>query len=577
MLAIAAVVAPARRAVGAEPGSASLDAKPPPGPGPELLREAWAARCSAQTRPSLRVRCEQAARLYATTARALWWTAAGPSPQAQALSAALRDAAKRGLEPAHYAAGARAARPAAAPVSPAEQAERDVTLSIAALRFASDLQVGRVPPPDAGFAVLPQADAHDLLADVVSLARAQDVEAALDAMDPPFAAYGLLESALAHYRALARDASLTVALPDRIVRPGEPLREAPALRRRLAATGDLRAKVADPDAPVYDTPLAAAVRRFQRRHGLSPDGILGPDTAAALAVPLAERVRQIEYALERFRWLPHRFASPPLAVNIPELRLFALREEGGRYVRSDEDLSMRVIVGEAWERQTPVFHSDLQRIVFWPYWHVPSSIVREEMLPAILRDPGHLERQQLEIVARYGADETLPPSPDNLARLGRDELRLRQRPGRHNALGLVKFLLPNPYRVYLHGTPERWLFAEERRALSHGCIRVEDPLALARYVLRDEPGWTPERIETALAGPDTLELDVTHPVPVYVLYATAVARSDGSVHFFEDLYGLDTWLRILLDGIPPDAARACSDAAPHCAYGSLASHSGSSP
>ena len=141
----------------------------------------------------------------------------------------------------------------------------------------------------------------------------------------------------------------------------------------------------------------------------------------------------------------------------------------------------------------------------------------------------------------------------------------------------MKFLLPNPYRVYLHGTPEPWLFDEERRALSHGCIRVEDPLALARYVLRDEPGWTPARIERALAGPDTLEVDVTRPIPVYVLYVTAVSRPDGSVHFFEDLYGLDSWLRILLDGIPPDDARACSDATPHCAYGSLASQSASSP
>ncbi|HEM45567.1 MAG TPA: murein L,D-transpeptidase [Alphaproteobacteria bacterium] len=437
--------------------------------------------------------------------------------------------------------------------------------------------MGRVPPPHAGFEVVPQAEAHDLVADVAALAQTDDIEAALDAMDPPFVAYGLLEVALARYRPLARDPSLTVELSDRIVRAGDALPEAAALRRRLRATGDLREAPDTPRPGLYDATLAVGVRRFQRRHGLAPDGILGPNTAAALAVPLAERVRQIEFALERFRWLPHRFASPPIAVNIPELRLFAVREKDGRYVRSDEDLSMRVIVGEAWERQTPVFHSDLQRIVFWPYWHVPSSIVREEMLPATLLDPGYLERQHLEIVARYGADETLPPSPDNLARLGRDELRLRQRPGRHNALGLVKFLLPNPYRVYLHGTPEPWLFDEERRALSHGCIRVEDPLALARYVLRDEPGWTPARIERALAGPDTLEVDVTRPIPVYVLYVTAVSRPDGSVHFFEDLYGLDSWLRILLDGIPPDDARACSDATPHCAYGSLASQSASSP
>lgn len=539
-----------------EPVVAPPLAPPPPPPDAELLRSALDARCGPSARPATLARCEAARQLYGPAPRLLWWTAQGPSRQARALAAALEDAAARGLDPAHYASGGRAVLRAVKPAGAKLRAARDVALSLAALRLVSDLEVGRITPSEAGFELVPEAAAHDLVADVAALVRAQDVEKTLAALDPPFASYRWLGAALSRYRRLAGDPTLALSfsLPAGSLKPGAPFPKAPVLRRRLVATGDLSGPPPS-DPGVYDRALAAGVAHFQARHGLTADGVLGRATLEALHVPLETRVRQIELAMERFRWLPHRFASPPLAVNIPEFRLFGLRADADRYVRADDQLSTRVIVGEAWQKQTPVFSSEIRSVVFWPFWGVPASIAEDEMLPALRRDPAYLARRHLELVEGYNdpAASALPPSEANRERLAAGTLRLRQRPGPHNELGLVKFLLPNPYGVYLHGSPARGLFARDRRDLSHGCIRVGDPLALALHVLRDEPGWTRERIETALRGPETLRVDLAQPVPVYVLYLTAVARADGSVHFFPDVYGLDERLRTLLEALPAEA------------------------
>jgi murein L,D-transpeptidase YcbB/YkuD len=515
----------------------------------ELLRAALGERCPDGASAAGHSLCAELERLYGSDPQPRWWTLQGPTPQARELGEELRGAAGRGLDPAHYAEGARAAKPRASLGADA-RARRDVALSLAALRIVSDLGVGRVPPRDAGVALERDGHRHDLAATVDELASAPDVGAALTAIEPPFASYQRLRLALARYRALARDPTLAVPLPERTVRPGERLPQASALRRRLATTGDMLDAGPTSDAPVYDAELAAAVARFQLRHGIKPDGVLGPATTAALSVPLYARVEQIELALERFRWLPHRFSEPPLAVNIPEFRLYATRFEQGRYERADDELSMKVIVGEAWERQTPVFASKIRSVIFWPFWDVPPSIATQELLPRLRRDPETLAREHLELVEGYGAQSTpVPLSPENLERLAAGELRLRQPPGLHNALGQVKFVFPNPFHVFLHGTPTPGLFARERRDFSHGCIRAEDPLALALHVLRSEPDWTPERIALALAGPGTQEVRLTRPLPVYVMYLTAVARPDGTVQFFPDLYGLDARLATLLSEV----------------------------
>lgn len=257
------------------------------------------------------------------------------------------------------------------------------------------------------------------------------------------------------------------------------------------------------------------------------------------------KVRKIELTLERWRWLPE-FQTPPVIVNIPQFRLFAFRTTADR---AADILKMDVIVGRTFPRtRTPVFVADMTSVIFRPYWDVPRGITVREELPKIRANPAYLAAQHLEIV-RGATDsaQPLPPTAASIQLLASGEARLRQRPGPDNALGLIKFDLPNRYDVYLHSTPARQLFLRPRRAFSHGCIRVSDPVALAAYVLRNTAGdWTPGRIEAAMNGTQTRRVRLGRPVRVIILYGTVLAKEDGEVLFFDDLYGQDRRLERLL-------------------------------
>jgi murein L,D-transpeptidase YcbB/YkuD len=283
-----------------------------------------------------------------------------------------------------------------------------------------------------------------------------------------------------------------------------------------------------------------AVQRFQTRHGLEPDGVIGPATARALAVPLAWRVRQIELAMERLRWLPPASGGALVTINIPMFQLWAW--DAG--VPARPALTMGVIVGRAVKTETPVFAAQLTSIVFRPPWNVPVSIARKEALPAIARDARYLVRENMEVVAGQGDNApVVAPTPDNLARVRAGVYRLRQRPGPKNSLGLIKFEFPNPDDVYMHGTPARHLFGRARRDFSHGCVRVEDPVALAEWVLGDRPDWTRDRIVEAMNATRTSRVEITRPVQVILFYTTAVVSpDDGSIRFAEDIYGNDAAL-----------------------------------
>ena len=268
----------------------------------------------------------------------------------------------------------------------------------------------------------------------------------------------------------------------------------------------------------------------------------------------ATNVRKIELTLERWRWLP-AFRSPPVIVNIPEFRLFAFRTTADR---AADILQMDVIVGRTFPRtRTPVFVADMTSVIFRPYWDVPRSIMLREELPKIRANPAYVAAQHLEIVT--GASDStarpLPVTAESVRLLAGGAARLRQQPGADNALGLIKFDLPNRYDVYLHSTPARQLFLRQRRTFSHGCIRVSDPVALAAYVLRATPGdWTPARIEAAMTGTQTRRVRLAHPIRVIILYGTVLAKEDGEVLFFHDVYGQDRRLARLL-GLAPTATR----------------------
>ncbi|MBS0421210.1 MAG: L,D-transpeptidase family protein [Proteobacteria bacterium] len=267
------------------------------------------------------------------------------------------------------------------------------------------------------------------------------------------------------------------------------------------------------------------------------------------ANPLQEQqIRKIELTLERWRWLPE-FSTPPIIVNIPQFRLFAFQTT--RDLKA-EIAQMDVIVGRAFPRfRTPVFAADLRYVVFRPYWDIPYSITKKEMLPELRRKRDFWQKQHLELVAGPGDSAPVVPfTAQNLDLLEAGKLRLRQQPGADNALGLIKFMLPNEYNVYLHSTPARQLFARSRRAFSHGCIRVSDPVLLATHVLRNAGDtWTAEAITAAMNGTETLRVKLKTPIRVMIVYATALAQEDGTTVFFDDIYGHDRRLEQLM-GLP---------------------------
>ena len=450
----------------------------------------------------------------------------------------LKEAESKGLNPEDYDASRWTAR-----MAHPDLARFDLALTVSAMRYASDLHAGKWNPGiyHSGLDVLSgHYELAQLLRRVADAADENAVRAVLLEIEPPFPGYRRTETALQHYLALARaDGGEMLPAPAKWpIEPGASYPGVPRLAELLRRLGDLPPDTPVPDA--YTGPLVDAVKRFQVRHGLDADGRMGKSTLAALNTPLAHRVRQLQLTLERFRWIPHEFARPPIVVNIPEFELRALNESYAT------ELQMKVVVGQALRRKTPVFIAQMTYLTFRPAWHVPVSITRAELVPKIVRDPGYLAANGYEIVTPN--DEAVPHGAvdnDVLTKLRSGKLAIRQMPGPRNSLGLVAFLFPNEYSVYLHDTPAPELFSRSRRDFSHGCIRVERPVALAQWVLRDMPEWTPERIEEAMHGAKTLEVDLKTPIPVLIVYATAIVMEDGETRFFDDLYGFDAQLDAL--------------------------------
>jgi murein L,D-transpeptidase YcbB/YkuD len=320
------------------------------------------------------------------------------------------------------------------------------------------------------------------------------------------------------------------------LRPGESNPGVPALRDSLTLLGYREPAVA-PDPELYDAELEGAVQRFQQRHGLDDDGVIGRQTLRQLRVPLSWRVRQIELAMERLRWLPYDVGGRFIVVNIPEFRLRGFDTLGG-----PAQFTTGVVVGTAAEKtRTPVLLGTMDYLIIRPYWNVPYGITRNELLPSIRRDARYLAKHHYEIV---GGGGLLAPDADGLSLLASGGARLRQRPGADNALGLVKFIFPNPSHVYLHDTPAKALFRRSRRDFSHGCIRVENPVGLAAWLL--DGGWDDRRIREAMVGDDNRRVNLPSSVQVLLYYSTAGVDEEGQVFFFDDIYGHDEKLAHLL-------------------------------
>lgn len=472
-----------------------------------------------------------------------WFEGERPSALARQAVDLLDLAPEHGLDPRDYGAAAlrqaldEASRGPRPTPEAAARLARDLETSLQ--RWLDHLHRGRVDPRRIHHDFAPaRPDAFDAAAalrDAVARGRLADAE---QAAAPPLPLYGALRQALARYRALGRHEAWRDPLPQ----PGggklEPGGRYPGLAQlagRLQAVGDLAGPA--PTGEHYEGPLVDAVRSFQSRHGLETDGVVGRATLAQLAVPPAARARQIELTLERLRWTPLFQGPRMIVVNVPEYVLRAYEVVDGRI---EVRLEMNVIVGKALDTRTPLFDEVMRFIEFSPYWNVPPSIARKETVPKLRRDPAHFEREGFEFVAPDGA--VLPGlSAERLDDVLAGRLRIRQRPGPRNALGDIKFVFPNRSNIYLHHTPSTALFERGRRDLSHGCIRVQAPVELARFVLQGEPAWTDTRIREAMAAGRSTTHKLAAPLPVLIAYGTTLVKQ-GRLHFFDDVYGLDAVL-----------------------------------
>ena len=481
-----------------------------------------------------------------------WIRADQPTPQAVALIGILQKAEDKGLSAEDYDGprwAARLARLSAA--SEVEKARFDLALTVCTMRYISDLHIGKVNPKHFKFGLDIEQKKYNL-PDFLRqrLLDASDPKPALDAVEPPFLGYKRTQASLLRYFALARqDDGEQLPVPAKTVTPGSPYPGVPRLIRLLRLLGDLQEDApAAADTNTYAGPLVDAVKRFQLRHGLPPDGRLGAQTVKSINTPLRFRIRQLQLTLERWRWLPHDFPQPPIIVNIPEFRLRAYSTEQEGQVA----LEMNVIVGRTYHK-TPIFADTMKYVVLRPYWNVTPSIQRAEIVPAIQKDRDYISKKGFEVTTQRGEIVTSGAIDDDvLARLRAGILAVRQKPEPSNSLGLVKLIFPNSYNVYLHSTPAAELFSQSRRDFSHGCIRVEKPAELTAWALRNNPGWDLERVRQAMnSGKDNQQVNLAKPIPVLILYGTAIVNEAGVVQFFEDIYGLDADLeKVLAKGYP---------------------------
>jgi len=485
------------------------------------------------------------------------WTRDGkPTPASLGFMKAFADADYKGLNPEDYDALRWAARvKALAPQNEDAVAQFDVAMTECVMRYISDLRIGRVNPQHFNFDINVAQKKYDL-AEFVSdnAVDVTDVPALIAKVEPDNEQYHETEKALGRYLALAReqqkDNDPPLAELKAPVVLGDSYAEAAALLYRLQMEGDIdSADVSNALQPkVFNKLLSDGVRSFQHRHGLTEDGKLTPQTVEELNVPLARRVVQLEDSLERWRWLPDNYVNPRLMVNLPE---FVLR---GYTPEHQLDFTMKVVVGKVvGEHQTPVFAHMMKYLVFRPYWNVPVDIARKELVPHMQSNPHYLETHNFEVVNSKGQALTSYTAKQ----VADGGVMVREKPGPKNSLGLVKFMFPNQYDIYLHSTPATELFNRTRRDFSHGCVRVQKPDDLAAWLLNSQQGadhkdWDLSKVHEAMTdGSDNRQVNLKTPVSVVIFYVTAEVEPDGHVHFFDDIYGYDEELEKVLEKGPP--------------------------
>jgi len=421
----------------------------------------------------------------------------------------------------------------------------DLLLTDAFMLYSSHLLAGRVNPETMHTDWIVEVPANDLIGTLQSALASNQVKETLRGLRPHNPGYLGLRKYLAQYRRLAKSPSRPSSLTGKILRKDDITASVQPLRERLTALGDLLRSDQEQE-DLFDEKLEQAVFRFQKRHGLKQDGIVGPRTLERLNTPIEKRIRQIELNMERWRWIPRNLGNRYILVNIAD---FTLRVNEDRHSK----LKMRVVVGKPYGR-TPVFSAKMNYMVINPYWNVPRSIAAKEILPKVRKDPHYLEGRGISVFRGWSEGATeIDPGTIDWATLNRDSFpyRLRQDPGPKNALGRIKFIFPNKFSVYLHDTPTRSLFKETTRDFSHGCIRTERPIDLALYLLQDDPRWTRDALLETIQSGKRKVVKLGEPIPVHLQYWTAWVDEQGLLYFQDDIYNRDRPLdRALKERLP---------------------------
>ena len=476
------------------------------------------------------------------------WSRDGHLMQADSLIKAVEQAYGDGLTPDYYHLSlikSLVNRAGNKLPSPDHMANLDILLTDAFITLGCHLSGGCVNPAtiqSEWFAKRRDVDVASVLEQAV---RKRQIREALMGLRPEQGSYAKLRQALARYRELSSTGGWPqVSSGPRMKKDSKSYRVA-ELRKRLAASGDLEMKEVK-GKNLFDEKLEQSVIFFQKRHGLKGDGIVGPVTLGALNVPLKQRIRQMELNLERLRWILGNPEQRSIVVNIANFELNVV--ENGESI-----LSMKVVVGKPYQR-TPVFTSKMTYLVINPSWNIPDSIARDEVLEKIRKDPRYLAKQNIKVLKGWGPhEEVIDPKTIDWSKITPKKLsyRFRQEPGPLNPLGHIKFMLPNQFDVYLHDTPSRRLFSENVRTFSHGCTRIEKPIELGEYLLRDAPGWTREKILDSIEKGTEQKVPIPRPLNVHFLYLTAWVDQGGTLQFRNDIYGRDKLLDEALLNKPP--------------------------
>lgn len=411
-----------------------------------------------------------------------------------------------------------------------ELIDLDLKLTGALLTYAWHLENGRINPGDSDWRWAFDIPEDPVAARLSHAVQNKKLKKELDDMVPHHDQYESLKKALTDLKEFKHEGGWPILPDDLSLEEGDTSEFVYLLRERLIASEDHRnlwkKKLKN---PVFDSKLKEALADFQRRHGLVDDGILGKATIEMLNVPVEEKIRVVELNLERLRWMPKEMPQDYILINLPEYRLKIFEKD-------KEAFSMRIIIGKSYKHATPIFHDELEYLVLSPTWGVPRKIVRDEMMPMIKKDPGYLTRNGYQLYVQGGSAPVNPHSVDWSSDIN---IRVVQAPGPTNALGRVKFIMPNRFNIYLHDTPADHLFEQNERDFSHGCVRLERPQKLAEYLLQNDRKWDKERIQEHMYKEHPSTVWLKEPLPVYIMYQTAFIDNNGRINFRKDIYEHD--------------------------------------